>query len=124
MANIIADPTTAGKIYEFVGYGSKSVEKYMYAVYLSLSLSPPLPPSLPPSLSPHRPKAYPLPELVQYMYQVMYRKCDIYTPPNWLFRFVAFMLEQNPFIPYMTRDILTRVSPVIILILVRLVIKI
>ena len=49
MANIIADPTTAGKIYEFVGYGSKSVEKYMYAVYLSLSLSPP-PSSLPPSL--------------------------------------------------------------------------
>ena len=58
----------------------------------------------------HRPKTYPLPELVQYIYQMMYRTCNIYSPPKWLFRFAAFVLEQNPFIPYMTRDVLTRVS--------------
>ena len=49
MANIIADPTTAGKTFEFVGYVAKILMMMMcqeHDVYLSLppslSLSPPL----------------------------------------------------------------------------------
>jgi len=73
VVNILSDPTTARKTYEFVG-----------------------------------PKSYLLHDLVRYLYSVMYRPCNIVSPPKSLCRFTAYMLEQSPFIPYMTRDILTR----------------
>lgn len=71
--NILSDPSTAGRTYEFVG-----------------------------------PKTYVLHDLVQYLYAIMYRPCNIVSPPAPLFRLTARLLELSPFIPYMTRDILTR----------------
>ncbi|XP_064395625.1 NADH dehydrogenase [ubiquinone] 1 alpha subcomplex subunit 9, mitochondrial-like [Halichondria panicea] len=51
---------------------------------------------------------YPLPELIQYIYRVMYRQCTVTPLPRALYRFVSSLMELNPFVPYMTRDIATR----------------
>ena len=56
------------------------------------------------------PKEYHLPELVQYLYHVMYRPHRVTAVPPIVMNTAAFFLEQNPFIPYMTRDIMKRVS--------------
>ena len=47
---------------------------------------------------------------MRYMYHVMYRQCVLVSPPRWLYRLTARILELSPFIPYMTRDQLIRVS--------------
>jgi len=31
-------------------------------------------------------------------------------PPHWVYNMAAYLLELNPFIPYMTRDMMKRVS--------------
>ncbi len=59
-----------------------------------------------------RPKEYHLPELVQYIYHVMYRPHRVLSMPSVVMNTAAFLLEQNPFVPYMTRDIMKRVSGV------------
>ena len=54
------------------------------------------------------PKQHNLHDLVEYIYAVTYRPFKPYSPPKFMARLVARILEMNPFIPYMTRDIWTR----------------
>lgn len=63
------------------------------------------------SSSPVRPHSFVLRDLVRYIYHVMYRQCVLVSPPRWMYRLVARTLELSPFVPHMTRDMLTRVSP-------------
>eukprot|EP00731_Ephydatia_muelleri_P024803 Em0016g1074a len=54
------------------------------------------------------PNKYLLYDLVEYLYRLMYRPFRPVAVPELLMRFTAFGLEQSPFIPHLTRDILTR----------------
>ena len=55
------------------------------------------------------PREYELADLVPYFYGVMYRPCWMVSPPHFVFNTVAYLLEQSPFAPYLTRDVLRRV---------------
>ncbi len=55
------------------------------------------------------PKEYELGDLIQHFFGVMYRPCRMVAPPHWVYNMVAYLLELNPFIPYMTRDMMKRV---------------
>ena len=61
------------------------------------------------SLPTSSPKEYELPDLIQYFYGVMYRSCRMVAPHPVIFNAIAYLLEQSPFIPYLTRDVLRRV---------------
>jgi uncharacterized protein YbjT (DUF2867 family) len=54
------------------------------------------------------PHSFVLRDLVRYIYHVMYRQCVLVSPPRWAYRLVARTLELSPFVPHMTRDMLTR----------------
>jgi uncharacterized protein YbjT (DUF2867 family) len=54
------------------------------------------------------PKEYLLHDLVSYIYHVSYRPFKPYSPPQFLARFAARILELSPFTPYMTTDVWKR----------------
>ncbi|XP_003390219.1 PREDICTED: NADH dehydrogenase [ubiquinone] 1 alpha subcomplex subunit 9, mitochondrial-like [Amphimedon queenslandica] len=54
------------------------------------------------------PKQYLLLDLVDYLFRVIHRPFRPINLPRFVFRMTAWGLEQSPFIPYLTRDVLTR----------------
>jgi uncharacterized protein YbjT (DUF2867 family) len=54
------------------------------------------------------PHSFVLRDLVRYVFHVMYRQCVLVSPPRLAYRLVARTLELSPFVPYMTRDLMTR----------------